>query len=301
MKTFGDKMKVLRESKGWTQKYTAEKMDVSPQMYNNYEKNKTNPSLEILKRICDLYSINLDTLDGTYDNVDEFLYSVELDNSYFKNEEGNKENDEKNNLHEEFPYIIPGIAGVGYNPLFHADLYNNQIDYQENEYFFFENTDVKYSPGRLKEDDLLYCEGINVNEEPDVTSIYLIYIKSDEKYYLRNFLNQKLVWGIIKGLKEDTTQKELLQNISENNLEDFYFLMPNLTESRNMNIVTRSDVKIIGKLQYVIFNPKVDLYESLGFNFKELVQKNWDKDVAVFRKKVDDVIQRKENRNPSKK
>lgn len=58
----GDKMKVLRESKGWTQKYTAEKMDVSPQMYNNYENNKTNPSLEILKRVCNLYNVNLNTL-----------------------------------------------------------------------------------------------------------------------------------------------------------------------------------------------------------------------------------------------
>ncbi|QGG51591.1 helix-turn-helix domain-containing protein [Lysinibacillus pakistanensis] len=62
----GDKMKALRESKGWTQKHTAEKMDVSPQMYNNYEKNKTNPSLEILKRVCDLYNIDLNTLDDEY-------------------------------------------------------------------------------------------------------------------------------------------------------------------------------------------------------------------------------------------
>lgn len=62
----GEKMKALRESKGWTQKYTAEKMDVSPQMYNNYEKNKTNPSLEILKRVCDLYNIDLNTLNDEY-------------------------------------------------------------------------------------------------------------------------------------------------------------------------------------------------------------------------------------------
>lgn len=62
----GDKMKALRESKGWTQKYTAEKIDVSPQMYNKYEKNKTNPSLAILKRVCDLYNIDLNTLNDEY-------------------------------------------------------------------------------------------------------------------------------------------------------------------------------------------------------------------------------------------
>ena len=62
----GEKMKALRESKGWTQKHTAEKMDVSPQMYNNYEKNKTNPSLAILKRVCDLYNIDLNTLNDEY-------------------------------------------------------------------------------------------------------------------------------------------------------------------------------------------------------------------------------------------
>ncbi len=295
LKTFGDKMKVLRENKGWTQKYTAEKMDVSPQMYNNYEKNKTNPSLDILKRICDLYNINLDTLDGKYDNADDFLYCVRLDNSYFENEQDNKEEIEKNNLLEEFPYIIPDISGIGYNPLFQADLYNSQIDYQENEYFFFENTDLEYSPGRLKEDDLLYCQGINANEEPNVTNIYLIYLKSEEKYYLRNFLNQKLVWGIIKGLKEDSTQKDLLQNISENNLKDFHFLMPNLSSSNDMTIVKRSEVKIIGKLDYVIFNPKVDLYESLGISFKELAQKQWDENIVEFRKKVDSINQEKQN------
>ncbi|MGE7840556.1 helix-turn-helix transcriptional regulator [Lysinibacillus sp. NPDC093712] len=297
LKTFGEKMKVLRENKGWTQKYTAEKMDVSPQMYNNYEKNKTNPSLNILKRICDLYNIHLDTLDGKYDNADDFLYCASLDNSYFENEKDNKEDIEKNNLLEEFPYIIPDISGIGYNPLFQADLYNSQIDYQENEYFFFENTDLEYSPGRLKEDDLLYCQGINANEEPNVTNIYLIYLKSEEKYYLRNFLNQKLVWGIIKGLKEDATQKDLLQNISEKNLKDFHFLMPNLSSSNDMTIVKRSEVKIIGKLEYVIFNPKVDLYESLGFSFKELALKQWDE----FRKKVDSIIQENEKQNTSKK
>jgi len=62
----GEKMKALRESKGWTQKHTAEKMNVSPQMYNNYEKDKTNPSLAILKRVCDLYNIDLNTLNDEY-------------------------------------------------------------------------------------------------------------------------------------------------------------------------------------------------------------------------------------------
>lgn len=285
MKTFGEKMKALRESKGWTQKYTAEKMDVSPQMYNNYEKNKTNPSLEILKRVCELYNIYLDTLDSKYDNVSEFLRSVELDNSYFEN----PENTVKNNLQEEYPYLIPNINGLGYNSLSNAYLYNNQIDYKENEYFFFENTDVEYSPGRLKEDDLLYCEGINPEKEPKATSIYLIYIKSEDKYYLRNFLDQKLVLRIIKGLK-GTPQEELLQNISESDLlKNFYFLMPNLSELTNMSIINKSEVKIIGELQYVIYNPKVDLFESLGFNYKDIAQKQWDEDVSKMREKIEKI------------
>jgi len=81
MNTFGDKMKALRENNEWSQKYTAEKLDVSPQMYNNYEKNKPNPSLEILKRVCNLYVINLDSLIDEYDSVSDFLKSVELGNS----------------------------------------------------------------------------------------------------------------------------------------------------------------------------------------------------------------------------
>lgn len=84
MITIGEKVKALRENMGWTQKYTAEKMDVSPQMYNNYEKNKTNPPLEILKRVCNLYNINLDSLTGEYGSISNFLTSVESDNSPIK-------------------------------------------------------------------------------------------------------------------------------------------------------------------------------------------------------------------------
>ena len=78
MNTIGDKMKALRENNEWSQKYTAEKLDVSPQMYNNYEKNKTNPSLEILKRVCNLYNINLDSLTCEYDSISEFLTSTDI-------------------------------------------------------------------------------------------------------------------------------------------------------------------------------------------------------------------------------
>lgn len=81
MNTFGEKMKALRKNSEWTQKYTAEKLGVSPQMYNHYEKNKTNPPLEILKRICNLYNINLDSLTGEYDSISDFLTSVELGKS----------------------------------------------------------------------------------------------------------------------------------------------------------------------------------------------------------------------------
>lgn len=289
METFGDKMKALRESKGWTQKYTAEKMDVSPQMYNNYEKNKTNPSLEILKRICDLYNINLDTLDSKYDNVDDFLHSVELDNSYFEN----PENSEENNLLEEYPYIIPHFAGIGYVPLFHADLYNDQIDYNEKEYFFFENTDTEYSPGRLKKNDLLYCEGIDHNKEPNSLSVYLIYLINENRYCIRKFLDSQWMRGIIKGLK-DSSQKKLLENISDSEMKDNYFLMTNHPEQANMSVVKKDDVKIIGHLQYVIFSPDVDLFESLGINYKELAQKKLDQDFVKIREK----IEQKRKHNP---
>lgn len=289
MKTFGDKMKALRESKGWTQKHTAEKMNVSPQMYNNYEKNKTNPSLEILKRICDLYNINLDTLDNKYDNVDDFLHSVELDNSYFEN----PENSEENNLLEEYPYIIPHFAGIGYVPLFHADLYNDQIDYEENEFFFFKNTDIEYSPGRLKEDDLLYCEGIDHNKEPNTLSVYLIYLKNEKRYCIRKFLDSHLVQGIIKRLK-DSSPKEIIEDIAVSEMKDNYFLMIDHLDQENMSVVNKNDIKIIGQLQYVIYSPNVDLFGSIGINYKELFQKKIDEDFAKIREK----IEQKRKHNP---
>lgn len=282
MKTFGDKMKVLRESKGWTQKYTAEKMDVSPQMYNNYEKNKTNPSLEILKRICELYNIHLDTMDGKYDNVDEFLNCVELDNLYFENKE--------NENYKEVPFLIPNA--IGSVPLNHADLYNDQIDYKENEFFFFENTDIEYSPGRIKENDLLYCEGINQKKEPNLFTSYLIYLRNENRYCIRKILPSQIVLGIIKELK-DSSQSELFQNISDLEMENYYFLMTDNPEQTSLSGVGKDDIRIIGQINYVIFSPQVDLLEGAGINYKEITQKKWDEDVAIMKEKFEQIRRRK--------
>ena len=283
MKTFGDKMKALRESKGWTQKHTAEKMDVSPQMYNNYEKNKTNPTLNILKRVCELYNIHLDTLDSEYDNAEEFLYSVELNNSYFENQEDNKEENFK-----EVPFLIPNIASIGYIPLDHADLYNDQIDYKENEFFFFENTDIEYSPGRLKENDLLYCEGIDQNKESNILSVYLIYLKQENRYCIRKIVNSHLVLRIVKELK-DSSQNELFQNITDFEIENYFFLRTEIPEQENVSIVKKDDIKIIGQIHYVIFSPHIDSLENAGINYKEITQKKWDEDVAIMREKIEQI------------
>lgn len=280
MNTFGDKMKALREDRGWTQKLTAEKMEVSPQMYSNYERNKTNPSLEILKRVCDLYNISLDTLNGDFEDLSEFLYCVQLDNSNEGLGKTFKESD------EEIHYLIPSLAGIGLEPLVHSDLYNDKIDYKKTEYFFFKNKDIEYSPGRLKAGDLLYCEGIDPDEDPDFTTAYLIYSETKDKYYVRKSINPNLIIGILKGLK-DEEQKEGFENLfSTNNIEDYLFLLPDLPTSQSMLILKKKDVKIVGQIRYVIYSPMIDLYENAGIDYRALVQEKWENETLKFQEKI---------------
>lgn len=62
--TLGEKIKKLREQRGWTQAQAAEKLGVSSQVVSNYERDYRSPDKETLSRIAKMYHCTLDWLLG---------------------------------------------------------------------------------------------------------------------------------------------------------------------------------------------------------------------------------------------
>lgn len=62
MKDIGASIQHLREEKGYTQDQLAEKLFVSRQTISNYERNKSQPSLEMLERIAEVFEVDMASL-----------------------------------------------------------------------------------------------------------------------------------------------------------------------------------------------------------------------------------------------
>lgn len=59
-----DKLKQLREKRGLSQAEVAQEIGISRQMYNKYERGDTEPSLSVIRAICQLYAISPNALLG---------------------------------------------------------------------------------------------------------------------------------------------------------------------------------------------------------------------------------------------
>lgn len=59
---FGDKLKIEREKKGWSQNDLAEKIFVSRQSVSKWETNKNYPNIEVIINLSDLFDITIDEL-----------------------------------------------------------------------------------------------------------------------------------------------------------------------------------------------------------------------------------------------
>ena len=79
--TIGDKIKELRLKNKLTQAQLAEKLFVSRQAITNYERNANRPDVEILKKLADIFDVN----------VEYFLDDVDKDDSLTEMEENNEE------------------------------------------------------------------------------------------------------------------------------------------------------------------------------------------------------------------
>ncbi|MFI3326761.1 MAG: helix-turn-helix transcriptional regulator [Clostridia bacterium] len=57
-----NRIKFLREKKGYTQQYVADVLGVHRSTYSYYETGKTEPSLDSIIKLSNLYDISLDRL-----------------------------------------------------------------------------------------------------------------------------------------------------------------------------------------------------------------------------------------------
>ncbi|MEE1086952.1 MAG: helix-turn-helix transcriptional regulator [Schaedlerella sp.] len=57
-----DNLKKYREINGYTQEYVSMRLNISRQVYSNYERGKRNPDIDLLVRLANLYGITLNQL-----------------------------------------------------------------------------------------------------------------------------------------------------------------------------------------------------------------------------------------------
>ena len=74
IKSFGKRLREFRESRGFTQKELAKKINVSQRMINYYENHVVNPPITVIPKLCKALKISSDELLG--------IKAVPKDNSY---------------------------------------------------------------------------------------------------------------------------------------------------------------------------------------------------------------------------
>ena len=60
----GSKVTELRKQKGWSQSELAKRIEVSREIIGRYERNDAIPSIDIAKRMADVFEVSLDYLVG---------------------------------------------------------------------------------------------------------------------------------------------------------------------------------------------------------------------------------------------
>lgn len=72
---FGDQIKTLRTASGFSQVELAAKLGVSKQSVSNWENNNIMPSIDMLKRICEVFSCSADYLLEIQDDQTIYIES----------------------------------------------------------------------------------------------------------------------------------------------------------------------------------------------------------------------------------
>ncbi|RDV25863.1 helix-turn-helix domain-containing protein [Lysinibacillus capsici] len=77
--TLSERLVSLRESKGLTQVDVSEKLGIKRARYNAWEQGLSQPNIEMLKSIAELYNISTDYLVGKSDMVNAEIERMSLD------------------------------------------------------------------------------------------------------------------------------------------------------------------------------------------------------------------------------
>lgn len=77
--TLGQRLKMLREEKGWTQVYAVKKFGITNGALSNYERDERVPDALMLKKFAEVYGTTIDYLMGKTDirdTVDEITNAI---------------------------------------------------------------------------------------------------------------------------------------------------------------------------------------------------------------------------------
>ena len=61
----GNRIEELRKQKGWSQNELAKRAEISREIIGRYERNDANTSIDIAKRLADVFEVSLDYLAGS--------------------------------------------------------------------------------------------------------------------------------------------------------------------------------------------------------------------------------------------
>lgn len=67
MDTWNERLKNARLAMGISQQTVAEKLEIGRACYSHYEQGIREPSIDVLKRICDFFDVSADYLIGRTD------------------------------------------------------------------------------------------------------------------------------------------------------------------------------------------------------------------------------------------
>lgn len=64
---FNERLKAIRKECGMTQREVYSKLNISPNGYTSYEQGRTEPSIDTLVKLCQIFDVSADVLLGLKD------------------------------------------------------------------------------------------------------------------------------------------------------------------------------------------------------------------------------------------
>jgi transcriptional regulator with XRE-family HTH domain len=64
----GERLRLAREKKGWSQVYVASLLNITSQSLSNYERGERDPDTPLLNKLADIYEVSTDYLFGKTNN-----------------------------------------------------------------------------------------------------------------------------------------------------------------------------------------------------------------------------------------